>query len=62
MVHHNHINIQLKRELLWTDDILTKVDLRTRYGQIYTISKEVTKAAIQQLKYVKNLQLNVVYA
>ena len=29
-----------------TDDILTKVDPRTSYGRIYTISKEETKAAI----------------
>ena len=35
-----------------TDNILTKVDPRTSYGQIYTISKEETKAAIQQLKYI----------
>ena len=30
-----------------TDNILTKVDPRTSYGRIYTISKEETKAAIQ---------------
>ena len=35
-----------------TDNILTKVDPRTSYGRIYTISKEETKAAIQQLKYI----------
>ena len=35
-----------------TDDILTKVDPRTSYGRICTISKEETKAAIQQLKYI----------
>ena len=45
-----------------TANILTKVDPRTSYGRVYTISKEETKAAIQQLKYVKNLQLNVAYA
>ena len=33
------------------DDILTKVDPRTSYGRIYTISKEETKAAKEQLKY-----------
>ena len=35
-----------------TDDILTKVDPRNSYGLIYTISKEETKAAIQQLQYL----------
>lgn len=37
--------------LVSADDILTKVDPRTSYGRIYTISKEETKAAKEQLKY-----------
>ena len=36
--------------LVSIDDILTKLDPRTSYGRIYTISKEETKAATEQFK------------
>ena len=55
MVHHNHIRKYPAEErviMVSTDNILTKVDPGTSYGRIYTISKEETKAAIQQLKYI----------
>ena len=45
------VSSQTRVILVSADDILTKVDPRTSYGQIYTISKEETKAAKEQLKY-----------
>ena len=38
--------------LVSIDDILTKIDPRTSYRQIYTISKEETKVATEQFKYM----------
>ena len=47
-----------------TDNIFTKIDPRTSYGQIYTMyfkrQNQGSNAAVKL--YVKNLQLNVVYA
>ena len=38
--------------LVSINNILTKTDPRTSYGQIYTISKDETKAATEQFKYM----------